>query len=330
MAVTNYYTVSGEIIGEHTAGQSRLDYIPDALGSVTQTVNQSLTVESTARYMPYGANLATTGTQPMFGWVGSSGSYRRTELSHSDIYVQTRHGASAEGRWTSIDALWPHERTYCYVLGSPVSAIDPTGTQGPGSGTTTMPRPCPPQVPGPPSQNPAPTNPGPTPTGAPPVLPPPFLKGGLILGLTLLPTTLGSGTLPRYRYLRYPKPKLEPKKRKCDDLYAAYKSACDLPHKCTMADTDCNVISRRFNNGRNCVDMRIAFLLDCDVKGGGSRYAGNFEDHAVEMCQNLAALAACAAAADQNECFYVNLSNYISLCSALAKQFPGAPFPPYY
>ena len=28
MATTYYYTVNSEIIGEHTAGQSRLDYLP--------------------------------------------------------------------------------------------------------------------------------------------------------------------------------------------------------------------------------------------------------------------------------------------------------------
>jgi hypothetical protein len=49
MAVT-YYTVNGEIIGEHTAGSSRLDYLPDALGSVIATVDQTLTLQSTARY----------------------------------------------------------------------------------------------------------------------------------------------------------------------------------------------------------------------------------------------------------------------------------------
>ncbi len=39
MPVTNYYTVNGEIIGERTAGSPRVDYLTDALGSVTATVN---------------------------------------------------------------------------------------------------------------------------------------------------------------------------------------------------------------------------------------------------------------------------------------------------
>ena len=39
MPVTNYHTVNGEIIGETTSGV-RTDYLVDALGSVTGTVNQ--------------------------------------------------------------------------------------------------------------------------------------------------------------------------------------------------------------------------------------------------------------------------------------------------
>ncbi len=40
MAVTNYYTVNGSIIGESTNGV-RIDYMMDALGSVTGTVNSA-------------------------------------------------------------------------------------------------------------------------------------------------------------------------------------------------------------------------------------------------------------------------------------------------
>jgi len=85
MPVTNYYTVQGEIIGEHTAGQSRLDYLTDGLGSVIATVDQTLTVKSTARYKPYGADLETTATQPAFGCVGKPG-FRRTGRPHAYLY----------------------------------------------------------------------------------------------------------------------------------------------------------------------------------------------------------------------------------------------------
>ena len=74
MPVTNYLTVNGEIIGESTGGV-RTDYLTDALGSVTATVDQSASVVNTYRYKPYGELLAKTGTgsDPIFGWVGSQG-----------------------------------------------------------------------------------------------------------------------------------------------------------------------------------------------------------------------------------------------------------------
>jgi len=128
MAKTYYYTVEGEIIGEHTLGQSRLDYLTDGLGSVVATVDQTVTVKSTARYKPYGADLATTGTQPAFGFTGNTGS-RRTGRPHMDLYNQSRHLGTAEGRWTTVDELFPSESAYVYVADSPTSWIDPSGMQ---------------------------------------------------------------------------------------------------------------------------------------------------------------------------------------------------------
>jgi RHS repeat-associated protein len=129
MAVTNYYSVNGEIIAEHTAGQSRLDYVTDGLGSVVTTVDQTLTVQSTARYKPYGSELATTGAPMKFGWVGSEG-YRGTGLPHSDCYVWKRHNSTVEGRWTTVDPLWPQELAYGYAFSNSTTVIDPSGLAG--------------------------------------------------------------------------------------------------------------------------------------------------------------------------------------------------------
>ncbi len=49
MAVKNYYTMDGEIVGEETSND-RTDYLRDALGSVVGTVNQSAQVVNTYRY----------------------------------------------------------------------------------------------------------------------------------------------------------------------------------------------------------------------------------------------------------------------------------------
>jgi len=127
MSTTYYYTVDNEIIGEHTLGQSRLDYLTDGLGSVVATVDQTLTVKSTARYKPYGADLAMTGTQPSYGWAGSSGRYRRTGRPHSDIYAEARHNSTIDGRWTTVDPLWPDQASHNYARSNPTTVIDPTG-----------------------------------------------------------------------------------------------------------------------------------------------------------------------------------------------------------
>ena len=103
MAVTNYYTVNGEIIAEKTAGSSRVDYLTDALGSVTATVNQSAQVVNTYRYKPYGSQLAKTGmgADPAYGWVGTQG-YRPTQKKFSDFYVRARHYGTPMGRWSTV------------------------------------------------------------------------------------------------------------------------------------------------------------------------------------------------------------------------------------
>ena len=126
MPITNYYCVNGAIIGEHTVGQSRLDYVTDVLGSVIATVDQTLTVQGTARYKPSGAVLVSTGTQPAFGFTGSTGS-RRTGLPYSDLYNQARHLGTSVGRWTTSDPVWPFEPAYTYVRANPTTFIDPTG-----------------------------------------------------------------------------------------------------------------------------------------------------------------------------------------------------------
>jgi RHS repeat-associated protein len=133
MAVTNYYTINGEIIAEKTAGSSRVDYLTDALGSVTGTLNQSAQVVNTYRYKPYGAQLAKTGTgaDPSFLWVGSQG-YRQTGRKFSDDYVRARHYSSAEGMWTTKDPflIYPWRGSYFYADTSPVLLVDVSGLCG--------------------------------------------------------------------------------------------------------------------------------------------------------------------------------------------------------
>ena len=131
MAVTNYYSVDSDILGEKTTASSRIDYLTDALGSVTATLNQSAQVVNTYRYKPYGAQLAKTGTaaDPAFTWVGAQG-YRQTGRKYSDVYVRARHYDTTTARWNTKDPIgfnggdW---NLYRYVANNPISGVDPSG-----------------------------------------------------------------------------------------------------------------------------------------------------------------------------------------------------------
>jgi len=124
MPVTNYYSVNGVLIGESTGGV-RTDYLTDALGAVTATMDQSANIKNTYRYKPYGDVLAKTGTDPdpKFMWNGSTGS-RKTGLANSGQYNINRHYGTEQAAWTSRDPLWPRELAYVYGGGNPTTLKD--------------------------------------------------------------------------------------------------------------------------------------------------------------------------------------------------------------
>src|SRR5215212_59197 len=116
MPTTNYYSINGELIGEKVGTGARTDYLTDALGSVTATLNQSGAVVNTYRYKPYGAQLAKTGAgaDPAFRWVGNQG-YRQTGKKYSDVYIRARHYGEREGRWPNRDPYGPIFIGYTYA-----------------------------------------------------------------------------------------------------------------------------------------------------------------------------------------------------------------------
>jgi hypothetical protein len=58
MPTTSYFSINGELIGEKVGAAARTDYLTDALGGVTATLNQSGAVVNTYRYKPYGGQRA--------------------------------------------------------------------------------------------------------------------------------------------------------------------------------------------------------------------------------------------------------------------------------
>lgn len=130
MPVTNYYTVNGEIIGEQTTGQERIDYLTDPLGNVTATIDQNAKVLNRYTYKPFGEVLSKTGTapDPKFLWVGAHG-YRQTGKKYAEVYIRARSYDTRTGRWTSRDPLWPRQPGYIYAASSPVVFSDPSGRE---------------------------------------------------------------------------------------------------------------------------------------------------------------------------------------------------------
>ncbi|MBV6459450.1 MAG: hypothetical protein HONBIEJF_02598 [Fimbriimonadaceae bacterium] len=126
MPKRQYHIVDGRVIGE-TSGGVRTDYLRDALGSVTGTVNQSAQVRNTYRWKPYGSELASTGPDPDpgVGWNGTWG-YRPTNRLRASHYVLHRHYDQLSGQWTTTD---PIERftPYWYGNQNPATMIDPLG-----------------------------------------------------------------------------------------------------------------------------------------------------------------------------------------------------------
>lgn len=125
MPVTSYHTINGQIVGESTSG-ARIDYLRDALGSVTATTSSAGTILNKYRYKPYGANLSKSGTapDPKFQWVGHVG-YRSQNVSLM-VYVRRRHYRTPIGSWSSADFAEKISR-YPYVDAAPTVLTDSSG-----------------------------------------------------------------------------------------------------------------------------------------------------------------------------------------------------------
>jgi len=140
MAVTDYITVEGMILGEVTNGVMR-SYGTDALGSVVATYTGGA-LGNTYRFKPYGSLLAKTGSaiDPFFLWNGASG-YRSTGSGPSH-YVRSRHYSFNIRQWTTVDSFWPEEHAYVYAWDSPLIRNDPSGRlciqSIPGSGRVSL------------------------------------------------------------------------------------------------------------------------------------------------------------------------------------------------
>ena len=125
MAVKNYCTMNGQLIGEYEGTRST-DYILDGLGSVIATFRSTGTIQNQYRYSGYGQQVyrSGTGTDPYFLWVGGWG-YRTRGM----VYVRRRVFYEQAAVWTSVDPLWPKESAYGYCFENPGTLVDPSGSR---------------------------------------------------------------------------------------------------------------------------------------------------------------------------------------------------------
>jgi RHS repeat-associated protein len=131
---TSFITANGRIRAEANASPlaSQL-YLPDALGTVTQTVDTttSSNLIYRARHRAYGdrAVAVVAGVPPQNQFVGSLG-VRRTGRSHAQADMRARVHSLTEGRFITQAPLWAFlsgENRYGYANQNPASNVDPQG-----------------------------------------------------------------------------------------------------------------------------------------------------------------------------------------------------------
>ncbi|MDI9640031.1 hypothetical protein QM565_30445 [Geitlerinema splendidum] len=127
MAVRDYYTCNGRIIGEKRADEERSrDYICDPWGNVIAVYQADWQIAAIT-YDPWGEQLSNwNASSYRYLWGGGIG-YRQTNKEWATHYVRARHYSFMDGTWTTIDPLWPQEPAYQYVGNRVTRSIDPSG-----------------------------------------------------------------------------------------------------------------------------------------------------------------------------------------------------------
>lgn len=121
MAVKNYDTVNGQLIGECSSGVTTT-YLTDEFGSAVETV-QSGSVVNRYLYSPYGLLTSNEGfgSDPRFMWKGAS-DYRTTLRSYSEYLSNHKHYSSATARWTSSTPSGRFQNSYQFGQSNPVAS----------------------------------------------------------------------------------------------------------------------------------------------------------------------------------------------------------------
>lgn len=123
MATVRYTVINGQIVAEKRDGVRKF-FSSDALGS-TVALYSGLTKTDAFTYWPYGETRTRTGTTATkYKFAGTLGC---REQADGGIYMQARVEQPKDGRWLTVDSLWPTKLPYDYADSNPSSWMDPTG-----------------------------------------------------------------------------------------------------------------------------------------------------------------------------------------------------------
>ena len=119
-----YSVANGEVFAEKRSGSTRF-YRSDALGSVAALYDNSQTKTDAKTYWPYGETRTSSGAfGSKNGFVGSLGC--RTQAD-GGVYMRARVEQPKDGRWLTVDPLWPNQWPYRYCYSSPACLTDISG-----------------------------------------------------------------------------------------------------------------------------------------------------------------------------------------------------------
>lgn len=137
MATVRYTVVNGQVVAEKRGGVRKF-YASDVLGSTVALYDGAQAKTDTFTYWPYGETRTRTGsTATKYKYGGTLGC---REQADGGVSMRARVHQPKDGRWMTVDRLWPRELAFGFVLGNPTTFVDPSGLNAmPTSGVRMMP-----------------------------------------------------------------------------------------------------------------------------------------------------------------------------------------------
>lgn len=125
MATVRHTVFTGEALALNDSGIIR-DIVPDLLYSNCALLDTFQMKTDEFTYWPYGEVRSSSGAlATAIKYQGAAGYYASVS---GILYVRARYYDPLSANWWSRDPEWPAQRPYAYANLSPVTGLDPTGT----------------------------------------------------------------------------------------------------------------------------------------------------------------------------------------------------------